>query len=413
MRDEHKWKTKSSGEIDHKQMIDDMEQFFSVVDDIYKMSDEYKYAWQAFQISPPDEHTWRKFTILIDWMEKKFTKDYLFDILGKSYDLEDKILCRIRKPEDNNSSRQINTWLMSNLFRYVENPEKNSIQKYVGKIKFTKIIISQFEGSEDVEWTPTKMKNFSLYADKEIDIKIEIYGHDGSLRRYEIEHGWRDEWSTKKYQWKIGKIQKLQCVCQIDEIIYQQACEEFDDSKGRLPEKLLEYRKFIDFTKKWAKLIRKMKIPGWYRFDPRTPKKPKEGHNMMKEWDKPTFDYLKNKQWFDNGKNGFAEMPEFVIDCSKLLGIGGEGIVIRKAVAENIRSAYDEKSNRKFEALKIMPIVSIQDTFKMSLKDINKLKNCKNVIEYLNVHLDYIKVFGEKSFVLVIGKNHIKQFRKY
>ena len=90
-----------------------MEQFFSVVVDIYIISDEYKYVWQAFQISPPDEHTWRKFTILIDWMEKKFTKDYLFDILGKSYDLEDKILCRIRKRK--NWLVLIRNWLKSGL----------------------------------------------------------------------------------------------------------------------------------------------------------------------------------------------------------------------------------------------------------------------------------------------------------
>ena len=132
-------------------MVEDMEKLFGFVADSYIMPDEYKYAWQAFQISPPDEHTWRKFTLLIDWMEKKFTKNYLVEILGKSYDLEDKILCRIQKPEDIDSSRQINTWLMSNLFRYVENPEKNPIQKYVGKIKFTKMIIGQFEGSEDVQ----------------------------------------------------------------------------------------------------------------------------------------------------------------------------------------------------------------------------------------------------------------------
>ena len=397
-------------------MVEDMEKLFGFVADSYIMPDEYKYAWQAFQISPPDEHTWRKFTLLIDWMEKKFTKNYLVEILGKSYDLEDKILCRIQKPEDIDSSRQINTWLMSNLFRYVENPEKNPIQKYVGKIKFTKMIIGQFEGSEDVEWTPTRMKNFSQYTDKEIDIKIEIYGLDGSLRRFEIEHGWRDEWSTIEYEWKIGNIPRSHCVYQIDETVYRQALKEFADSNDDetdLPEKLIQYKKFIEFTKKWAKLIRKMKIPGWYQFDPRTPKKPQEGHNMMKEWDKPLFDYFKNKQWFDNCKNGFAEVSEFVIDCSKLLGIGGEGIVIRKAVAEKICTGTDEQNKREFEALKIMPIVSIKDIFKISLRDINKLKDCKNVVEYLNVHLDFIKVFGEKIFVLVIGKNNIKHFCRY
>ena len=395
-------------------MVFDMEKLFCVVNDNYLMSDEYKYAFQAFQMSPPDEHTWRKFIILIDWMEKKFSKEHFLDILGKSYDLEDKILGRIQRPEDDDSSREIQTWLMSNLFRYVENPEEDYINKYVGKIKFTKMIISQFEGSEDIEWTPTKMNDFAQYTDKEIDIKIEIYGHDGSLRRYEIEYGWRDEWSTKTYEWKIGNIHKSQCICQIDETIYKQALKEFDNSTGPRPEKLIEYENYSKFTKKWAKLVKKMKIPGWYRFNPRTPDKPLQGHNMMKEWDKPMFDYLKEKRWFDkeiknsNTQNDFAEKSQFFIDCSKLLGIGGEGIVIRKPIVEKIGPPTDKQKNEEFEALKIMPIVNPNEQFRMSWKDINKLKYCKNVVEYLNVHLDFIKVFEEKIFVLIIGKNYVK-----
>ena len=387
-----------------------MEELFCAVNENYQMSNEYKYAWQAFQISP-DEHTWTKFTLLIDWMEKTFTKGDFFNVMGKSYDLEDKIFCRIRKTDEHDSFRQNETWLMSNLFRYVENPakDKNPIKKYVGTIKFTKMIIGKYEGSENVIWTPTKRNDGTQNIVD--DIKIEIFGQDGSLRRYEMEYGWRDKWSIKKFEWKIQNEQKSQFVYQINEEIYEQALKESRESNEPRPEKLIEYEKYVEFTKKWAELKQKMKVPVWYQFNPENPNEPLKGHNMLKKWDTQMFEYLKEKKWVEtkNETDGDAEKSQFEIDCNKLLGIGGEGIVIQKATAEKNGASKDENKNGDFEALKIVPIKSAKETLKMSFDDINHFKH-NSIVEYLNVYLDFIKVFEEKYFVVVIGRNHFTHY---
>ena len=66
--------------------------------------------------------------------------------MGKSYDLEDSILYRIidEKSTQTESESQkdiVESWLMSNIFRYVENPDKNNnpTRKYTGKVVFTKV----------------------------------------------------------------------------------------------------------------------------------------------------------------------------------------------------------------------------------------------------------------------------------
>merc|ERR1711917_213435 len=128
------------------------------------------YTWNTLQNFGQfrDKRIWKNFTYFIDWMEKNFEKEKFFEVMGKSYDLEDSILYRIQKTEDKKKSgkdgevkesKKFETWLMSNIFRHVENPakEKNPQEKYIGKVKFTKIIQGPFDGDADQPWTPPKI----------------------------------------------------------------------------------------------------------------------------------------------------------------------------------------------------------------------------------------------------------------
>ena len=169
-RDEKKWKTGTNGDIDKKKMDEDMGIMFRAVDENYKMAMQYKYTWNTLQNFGQfrDKRIWKNFTYFIDWMEKNFEKEKFFEVMGKSYDLEDSILYRIQKTEDKKKSgkdgevkepKKFETWLMSNIFRHVENPakEKNPQEKYIGKVKFTKIVQSPFDGDADQIWTPPKI----------------------------------------------------------------------------------------------------------------------------------------------------------------------------------------------------------------------------------------------------------------
>ena len=124
---------------------------FNAVNNYYKMRGTYEYTWNTLrtfgQLS--EKRIWKNFKYLIDWMEENFTTKYFFTIIGKSYDLDDSILYRIERKEDKKRSKEgdastektVESWLMSNIFRYVENPEKNKnpTEKYVGKVKFQKV----------------------------------------------------------------------------------------------------------------------------------------------------------------------------------------------------------------------------------------------------------------------------------
>ena len=134
---------------------------FRAVDKNYQMRRQYKYTWNTLQNFGQfrDKRIWKNFEYFIDWMEKNFPKTYFFEVMGKSYDLEDSILYRIEntEPKDNrteankedekarndsqNSEKIMESWLMSNIFRYVENPNKmqNPLQKYIGKVRFRKV----------------------------------------------------------------------------------------------------------------------------------------------------------------------------------------------------------------------------------------------------------------------------------
>ena len=369
-------------------MVEYMENIFRMIDDNdqYDIHMQYENTWNNLLNSGEfrEKHIWNNFTLLIDWMEKHFTKEKFFSVLGKKYDLDDGILCRIQRPEGVKGHKKIETWLMSDLFRYVENPAKQNdpIQKYVGKIKLTKLVKSKYEGEFDI-WTPSMKKDNGEDAEVD-DIRIEVYNDDGTLRRYELENGWKDKWTKEKNPWKTDK-------------------------------------KFLEFEQCWRELKSKMKIPGWYRFDPRNPKKP-EKHNLMtgefphqtmfhslREWDNSMFNSLKHQRWFDTmaDKNQPVEKSDFVIDCSKLLGIGGEGIVIRKSVTNKMSTSVEVHQEDAFQAFKIIPIMDATENLKTVYhKYAANTPRHDSIIDYLDIYLDVIRIFGQKYFAMVIGKYH-------
>ena len=197
------------------------------------------------------------------------------------------------------------------------------------------------------------------------DIQIEVYDEivlkDGTIeerpRQYEKLHGWKDEWKVYKF--------------------YQNPDKKPED-KPEDPEqtkKQESWKKYQDFIKDWKSLVSKRKVPIWYKFDPVA----EDGefgltsyaHNSLKnvdEW-KVMYDFLKDQKWnerdaeqTEDNKNKYTEKSQFVVDCTQLLGIGGEAVVIRKDVKEKVKTGEDQsdedQSNaREYEALKIIPIM--------------------------------------------------------
>ena len=366
-RDEKKWKT-GNGDIDKKKMDEDMGIMFRAVDENYKMAMQYKYTWNTLQNFGQfrDKRIWKNFTYFIDWMEKNFEKEKFFEVMGKSYDLEDSILYRIQKTEDKKKSgkdgeaKKFETWLMSNVFRHVENPkkEKNPQEKYIGKVKFTKKAKVLYQDDDD-KWTPPTTNENGEDAEerKEVDdIEIIVYSDDDmqSERKYEEEHGWKKEWVT--------------------------AANRNED--------------YNIFVAKWNDLKNKMKVPGWYHFNPEDPENPPEHHNKMKEWDETMFKFLKDQKWKERmaekdkeGRNQYEEKSSFVVNCSQLLGIGGEAVVIRKAVSEKVGSTPEEQRDREYEALKIIPIM------KHNFEDEEKVKEMESRVNARHEQADPEKHF--------------------
>ena len=189
-------------------MEEDMERMFNAVDKKYPMASEYKNTRNVLLKFGKfcDKNIWKNFTYFIDWMERSFPKEKVLKIMRKSYHLEDTILYRIQKPEDDvkqpdsnsfvNESKTLETWLMSNIYCYLENPNKEKYyneQKYIGKIKFTKCIADKYEG-EYTDWIPGSQEKVD-------DIRIEVFEDDDMQlpRRYEMEHGWKKKWTTEKF----------------------------------------------------------------------------------------------------------------------------------------------------------------------------------------------------------------------
>ena len=321
-------------------MDEDMNIILRAVDENYRMPMQYKYAWNTLQKMGQfrDKRIWKNFTYFIDWINKYFNKEKWFETMGKSYYLEDNILCRI-------SCGMEETWLMSNIFRHVENPkiEEFPEHKYIGKVKFTKIYKkAKYAGEENEQWTPPrKNENGDDIEERKsvVDIQIVVYlDNDMKIpRRYEVEYGWKDKWIE-------------QGICDLKEappdtdIMYT------------------EYKNFETFKKKWADLTNKIRVPKWYRFDPENPHEIADDHNMIKKWDNKMYEFLKEQKWMeripcvDCYGNQYEEKSEFVVNCSNLLGIGGEGMVIRKSIAERVGKIPERQPDREYEALKIIPI---------------------------------------------------------
>ena len=244
---------------------------FRAVNDNYKMALQYKYTWNTLQYFGQfrDKRIWENFTYFIDWLEKNFSKEQFFEVMGKSYDLEDSILYRIQKTEDKKKTgkdgetkepKKFETWLMSNIFRHVENPEKekNPQEKYIGKVKFTKMIIGKYVGDDDKKWNPPELNENGEDAEKRQqvdDIEIIVFKDDDMKieRNYEVEHGWNEKWYTSG-------------------IYNSQVPDRKDTNRYKM------YEDFKAFEKKWTELKNKKKVPGWYYFDPEDPKNRPEGH---------------------------------------------------------------------------------------------------------------------------------------
>ena len=212
--------------------------------------------------------------------------------------------------------------------------------------------------------------------------------------------------------------------------------------------------------------------PKWLKYDPKDSR-----YESLKTFEPKIFEFLKTKDFSkcqhqpesqdDNEKNGQEndesqvnnnkknqeqKLPKtdfFEIDCSQLLGIGGEAVVIRLDKTKKVRRAPDEDS--RDEAIKIIPIDKLPSEYQQRVKQrqeqvllqeqeeaenaanedrteadirdsrIKKLESIElndddaelaefnstnlkhpSLMDYSNVQLDFIKVFGEKKFVMVI-----------
>ena len=426
-------------------MDEDMGLMFNAVNSNYQMEMQYKFAWNAIQYFRQfrDQRIWKNFTYFIDWMEENFTREYFYEVMGKSYDLEDNVLCRI--PNEEQRKDKLDTWLMSNIYRYAENPRMEEFpeKKYTGKVRFTKIHNkASYEGEKNEQWTPPrKNKNGDDIEERKsvVDIEIVVYLDDDMKipRRFELEHGWKDEW--------------------IEFVGSEQAPKLTEETE----KKYNAFKEFEAFKKIWTDVKKKFKVPSWYLFNPDNPNEFPDDHNMMKIWDRGMFNYLKEEKWMQRkseldaqGRNQYVEKSEFVVDCRQLLGIGGEGILIRKNVKEKVGKISESQKDRVFEALKIIPIMkhTFEDDDKIEemerrvaarhagdyqdykhrrfqerkfvetyMKTAENLQMTDEVVdqetefknetefkheslmEFSNIQLDFIKVFGQKFFIMMLG----------
>ena len=339
---------------------------FAAVDESYNLTHQYKYTWNTLQNYGQlrDTRIWPNFLNFIEWMENTFSKERFYEVMGKSYDLDDNVLIRC----DGDFRDQ--KWLISGMFREVENPERDLMGKYVGKIRFKKV----YGENGEVD-----------------DIKVTILDKNGERRDYYKE-----------------------------------------DSDGRLV--------LIDKT---------IPQPKWLDYDSSDPK-----YESLKAWDqdKKLYEFLKKKDFSKcQQPENSSEKDCFEIDCSQLLGIGGEAVVIRLDKTKKVRRAPDEDS--RDEAIKIIPIdklpaeyrdrvqqrqaqleAQMQELEEAALEGqtederreerdsrVKKLESIElndddaelaefnstnlkhpSLMDYSNVQLDFIRVFGEKKFVMVI-----------
>ena len=455
-------------------MNKDVEELLEVIDENYEMTVQYKHALSYILKTRKlkNDKIWRNFRLLIDRMETKFSKRKFYNIIGKSYDLNDPILHTLSthrktdaksnssKNKADNDLQNFEKWLMSDIFRHVTNPDIENYpnQKYIGKIKLTKIIYARFNGEPDRTWT-------SDGKDSVDDIKIVVYIDDEMRieRRYEEELGWKDEWYAEMiYNFKDFSDDKKRVKrTMYDEFIaftkkwndfkeknkvpgwynfdpYNPVCRRYEQQYGwqdkwyddilMLRKKEFnssifnEYDKFLDFEKKWNEAKEKKEVPVWYYFNPRNPVFNENGRHTIKDWDSSMFNILIDKQWYEKtteenicDRKTLKETSELVVDCNQLLGIGGEGLVIKRSIAQKIKQVKRIKrfkaDETKYEALKVIPLTAENfDSVCQSIylaPDIAKQFDHDSLMRYLDVHLDFIDVFGEKVFAMVIGKKII------
>ena len=241
------------------------------------------------------------------------------------------------------------------------------------------------------KWKPSTSREPNEEPD---NIKIEAYEDDDMIkpRRYEIDLGWKDEWIAKK--------------------IYQY------QTKSQVPNDslMILYENFLNFKRKWYDYENKENIPKWYKFDPNDPEFISDDHNMVKQMDKKLFNFLAERTWIQKSpNNNNFETSELVVNFNQLLGIGGEGMVIRKITIQ-------KNDILKSQALKIIPILSYKnEESKINEVEIEKKANdmrqkCEDqnakfshnsLVKYNEIYLDNIINFEEKIRVLVICKFHI------
>ena len=181
-------------------------------------------------------------------------------------------------------------------------------------------------------------------------------------RRYEDEYRWENDW-IQKYEF------------------HQVAAEPSEKDKNKYD----SWKRYQKFCADWPKWKAKAKIPKWYAFDPADPFSFQENpnHNSLRNMDKAMFHFLKKQRWEMQDSGQTLEKSEFIVDCSQLLGIGGEAVVIRKAVAEKVIATKieTEKNNIEFEALKIIPMMKHNFESKDRFDEIEKRVNDRQELD--------------------------------
>ena len=111
---------------------------FNAVDENYDLNHQYTYTWNALQNYGQlrDTRFLPNFWYFIEWMELEFSKERFYEVIGKTYDLGDNVL--IQCDDEKFRGIEYQKWLISSMFRHVENPKRDLMGKYVGKIRFVK-----------------------------------------------------------------------------------------------------------------------------------------------------------------------------------------------------------------------------------------------------------------------------------
>ena len=240
--------------------------------------------------------------------------------------------------------------------------------------RFLYLIFKIKHNSDDV-WKP---------ADVVDDIRIVVLKDDGETeRRYEDDFGWNKKWTDAPYEFHKNPNK--------------------EPNSAADSEKHTSWKNYREFVDKWSSLGSKMKIPRWYKFNPEETSGDFYGddaHNSLKKMNETMFNFLREKEWqeridaedTEEKKNKYREISYFVVDCSQLLGIGGEAVVIRKDVAEKVVADKDpDKSDRDFEALKIIPMM------KHNFENEETLENMKNRVTDRQEKADIEKEFNERE----------------